>query len=102
MLRLAEVVERSALRRHEARIGAVEDVLIEGPSKKDPSVWSGRSRHNKLVHLAPPSAGALVSGEYVDARIAAAAPHWLRGEHVRRVRPTRSRRVRIPVSASPA
>ena len=102
MLRLAEVVERSALRRHEARIGAIEEVLIEGPSKKDPSVWSGRSRHNKLVHLAPPSSGALVSGEYVDARITAAAPHWLRGEHVRRVRPTRSRRVRIPVSASPA
>src|SRR5438067_4019836 len=35
--RLRVVVERSALAKHEARINRVEDVLVEGPSKKDPS-----------------------------------------------------------------
>jgi tRNA-2-methylthio-N6-dimethylallyladenosine synthase len=101
MHRLTEVVEANALVRHEARIGATEEVLLEGPSKKDAAMWSGRTRHNKLVHLAPPSERPFAAGEYVEARITAAAPHWLRGDFVGRVRPTRSRRMRIPVTASP-
>src|SRR6476659_1689085 len=40
--RLRVVVERSALARHRARIGRVEDVLVEGPSKKDTAVTTGR------------------------------------------------------------
>jgi tRNA-2-methylthio-N6-dimethylallyladenosine synthase len=52
--RLRLVVERSALRKHEARVGRIEEVLVEGPSKKDPSVLSGRTRQNKLVHFTPP------------------------------------------------
>ncbi|MGB7880461.1 MAG: tRNA (N6-isopentenyl adenosine(37)-C2)-methylthiotransferase MiaB, partial [Ilumatobacteraceae bacterium] len=32
--RLRLVVERSALRRHEARVGRIEEVLVEGPSKR--------------------------------------------------------------------
>ncbi|MDQ4070391.1 MAG: tRNA (N6-isopentenyl adenosine(37)-C2)-methylthiotransferase MiaB, partial [Actinomycetota bacterium] len=42
--RLKIVLERSALAHHQARIGRVEDVLIEGPSKKDPAVATGRTR----------------------------------------------------------
>ena len=53
MHRLTEVVERSALEKHEARVGAVEEVLVDGPSKTDPAMWSGRTRHNKLLHFAP-------------------------------------------------
>src|SRR3954467_3307745 len=51
--RLRVVVERSALARHEARVGQVEEVLVEGPSKRDPNVLSGRTRQNKLVHFEP-------------------------------------------------
>src|SRR5262249_60311155 len=51
MMRLTDVVERHALARHEARVGRVEEVLVEGPSKKDPSKASGRTRRNKLVHF---------------------------------------------------
>ena len=101
MQQITEVVERSARERHAARVGMAEEVLIEGPSKKDPSVWSGRTRQNKLVHIAPPEGG-FRAGEYVDVRVTAAAPHWLRGELVRRVRPTRTARTRIPVSVTPA
>ena len=50
--RLRVVVERSALARHEARVGRVEEVLVEGPSRKDPAVLTGRTRQNKLVHFA--------------------------------------------------
>ena len=38
-------------RRHEARVGRVEEVLVEGPSKRDPAVLTGRTRQNKLVHF---------------------------------------------------
>src|SRR5439155_1275382 len=34
--RLTIVVERSAAARHAARVGRLEEVLVEGPSKKDP------------------------------------------------------------------
>ena len=50
--RLRQVVERSALRRHEARVGLTEEVLVEGQAKKGgPGVYSGRTRQNKLVHV---------------------------------------------------
>lgn len=76
--RLRQVVERSALRRHQARVGRVEEVLLEGPSKKGaPGTWSGRTRQNKLVHL---EGSALRAGMYVEALIEQAAPHFLRGK----------------------
>jgi tRNA-2-methylthio-N6-dimethylallyladenosine synthase len=96
MRQLVEVVERSAQRKHEARVGGVEEVLIEGPSKKDQAVWSGRTRQNKLVHFPPPVDAR--AGAFVDIEITAAAPHWLRGRVTGPVRaPARARRTRIPV-----
>src|SRR5436190_9690266 len=53
MTRLTEVVERHALARHEARVGCTESLLLEGPSKNDATMWSGRTRQNKLVHFSP-------------------------------------------------
>ena len=53
MQALVEVVERNGQRKHEARVGRTEEVLVEGPSKKTDAMWSGRSRQNKLVHFAP-------------------------------------------------
>jgi tRNA-2-methylthio-N6-dimethylallyladenosine synthase len=76
MSRLTEVVERSALARHQARTGRVEEVLVEGPSKKDPSLQTGRTRQNKLVHFA---GGGSRPGDYRRVRIDSAAPHFLRG-----------------------
>jgi tRNA-2-methylthio-N6-dimethylallyladenosine synthase len=96
MLRLVEVVERHALRKHEARIGRIEELLVEGPSKKDPAVWSGRSRQNKLVHFAP--GDATRPGELVEVRVTSAAPHFLRAELIASVKAAPRRRVRIPVA----
>jgi len=75
MTRLTEVVERSALTRHEARVGRVEEVLVEGPSKKDPALTTGRTRQNKLVHFAAD----LPAGSFAKVAVEAAAPHYLRG-----------------------
>jgi tRNA-2-methylthio-N6-dimethylallyladenosine synthase len=79
--RLRVVVERSALARHRARVGRVEEVLVEGPSKRDPSVTSGRTRQNKLVHFRP-TMSVSPAGAYATVEVTGAAPHHLRGELV--------------------
>ena len=92
--RLKVVVERSALAKHEARVGRVEEVLIEGPSKKDPTLVTGRTRQNKLVHVD----AQLAVGTFADVRITRAAPHHLTGELVEVTAPPRHK-TRIPVVA---
>ncbi|MDQ1520850.1 MAG: tRNA-2-methylthio-N6-dimethylallyladenosine synthase, partial [Actinomycetota bacterium] len=98
MKRLVDVVERHALTKHEARVGRVETVLVDGPSKKDASILSGRTRQNKLVNFAPPDGQRITPGDDVDVRVVGAAPHWLRGEFVRHVGSASRARTRIPVT----
>ena len=92
----ASSIERSALAKHEARVGRIEEVLVTGPSKRDPSVLSGRTRQNKLVHFAPVEP--VRTGSYADVEITGAAPHFLRGRLVA-VSAEPAHRVRIPVAA---
>jgi tRNA-2-methylthio-N6-dimethylallyladenosine synthase len=100
MRRLVELVERHALTKHQERVGRVEEVLVEGPSKKDPSLLSGRTGQNKLVHFATPSSvGEMAPGAYAAVRVVDAAPHWLRGELVEITALPRRARTRIPVAA---
>ncbi|MCU1496554.1 MAG: miaB [Acidimicrobiales bacterium] len=94
--RLKVVLERSALAKHEARMGRVEEVVVEGPSRRDPSVLTGRTRQNKLIHFAAPQP--LRVGTYAEVLCTGAAPHFLRGELVAVTAPARHR-TRIPVSA---
>jgi tRNA-2-methylthio-N6-dimethylallyladenosine synthase len=101
MRRLVEVVERHALAKHEARVGRTETLLVEGPSKKDPDVWSGRTRQNKLVHFSPGAQDAEVGGG-ADVRITRAAPHWLRGDLLSVEAAPRRARIRIPVTVTAA
>jgi tRNA-2-methylthio-N6-dimethylallyladenosine synthase len=96
--KLRVVVERSALARHQARIGRVEEVIVEGPSARDPDVLTGRTRQNKLVHFAPPDGAVPAPGAYGEVLVTDAAPHHLRGELVRVTAKARSR-IRIAVSA---
>ncbi|MEO6652685.1 MAG: tRNA (N6-isopentenyl adenosine(37)-C2)-methylthiotransferase MiaB [Ilumatobacteraceae bacterium] len=94
--RLRLVVERSALRRHEARVGRTEEVLVEGPSKRNPDVLSGRTRQNKLVHFTPPFP--IRTGSYATVEVTRGAPHFLEGRFVDLLaEPTHV--VRIPVAA---
>jgi tRNA-2-methylthio-N6-dimethylallyladenosine synthase len=83
MDRLTEVVERHGLERNQARIGKTEEVLVEGPSKKNPDRLTGRTRQGKLVHFRPD--GAVPAGSYVNVRVLEAAPHWLAGAPVARI-----------------
>jgi tRNA-2-methylthio-N6-dimethylallyladenosine synthase len=95
-IRLRTVIERSALAANTARIGRTEEVLVEGPSKKDPAVLAARTPQHRLVHFASP--GGLRSGAYATVEITAAAPHHLTGRFVEQLAEPRHR-LRIPVLA---
>ncbi len=77
--RLRRVIERSSRLANEARIGRIEEVVVEGPSKKDPAVTTGRSRRNTLVHFPSPPGGAPQPGTYARVEVTAAAANFLQG-----------------------
>ncbi len=74
--RLVEVVQRVAGERNQARVGLVEQVLVEGPSRTDPSLLRGRTRRNTTVNFVGPA----TPGELVDVRISGATSTTLRGD----------------------
>jgi tRNA-2-methylthio-N6-dimethylallyladenosine synthase len=74
--RLVDVVQRCAAARNAARVGRVEQVLVEGASRTDPSLLRGRTRRNTTVNFA----GKAAVGELADVRIDAATSTTLRGE----------------------
>jgi tRNA-2-methylthio-N6-dimethylallyladenosine synthase len=75
MERLVELTQQIAHARNEARVGRVEQVLVEGPSRTDPSVLRGRTRRNTTVNFTG-NAGA---GELVDVLVQGATSTTLRG-----------------------
>jgi tRNA-2-methylthio-N6-dimethylallyladenosine synthase len=96
--RLRTVVERSALARHRDRIGRVEEVVVEGPSKRDASLTTGRTSQNKLIHFQPGPGRSLPCGTFAEVKVTGAARHHLSGDLVA-VTARPSHRTRIPVSA---
>ena len=92
---LTEVVERHGKAKHAARLGRVEQGLVEGPSKKDPAVMTARTRQNKVVHFV----GDVPVGATVEVTVTKAAPHWLRGDLGAVLSLPRPSRTRIPVTA---
>ena len=73
--RLIEVVQRVAAARNATRVGRVEEVLVEGPSRTDPAFLRGRTRRNTTVNFT----GRALAGELVDVRIEDASSTTLRG-----------------------
>jgi len=96
--RLRVVVERSALDRHRNRVGRVEEVVVEGPSKRNPTVTTGRTTQNKLVHFEPVGGRTVAAGSFANVEVTGAARHHLAGALIE-VTSEPSHRVRIPVSA---
>ena len=94
--RLQQVLKRSAGLTHRARVGKIEEVLVEGPAKRGEHLVTARTRQNKLVHLQ--ARHDLRAGAYALARITDAATHYLHGELIEVTEPPRHRR-RIPVAA---
>ena len=73
--RLVAVVQRESARRNALRVGLVEEVLVEGKSRTDPSLRRGRTRRNTTVNFS----GAAQAGELADVVIDASTSTTLRG-----------------------
>jgi tRNA-2-methylthio-N6-dimethylallyladenosine synthase len=76
--RLVEVVQGIAHERNTARVGRVEQVLVEGPSRTDNSLLRGRTRRNTTVNFAGTSA----PGSLVEVRIEDATSTTLKGHEL--------------------
>ena len=79
--RLVEVVQRTAAARNAQRVGRVEQVLVEAPSRTDPALLRGRTRRNTTVNFS----GSAEPGELVDVLIGEATSTTLRGAQAARV-----------------
>jgi tRNA-2-methylthio-N6-dimethylallyladenosine synthase len=78
-LLIEEQKERS-LRKNEIDVGTTVLVLVEGPTRRTPTEWFGKSAHFKTTVF--PHGGERV-GDLLRVRVAAATPHALLGEGVR-------------------
>ena len=78
LYRLIEVQNEISREKNEALRGTVHEVLVEGPSDRDPEVWCGRTSGNKLV-LFPGSAEV---GSLIPIRITEPQTWTLHGEKV--------------------
>jgi tRNA-2-methylthio-N6-dimethylallyladenosine synthase len=77
--RLQARIEEQARAISDSRVGTVQRVLVEGPSRKDANELMGRTECNRIVNFA--GAKRLV-GQMIDVTITQAYPHSLRGEVV--------------------
>ncbi len=75
---LVERVQRVAAERNAERIGRVEQVLVEGPSRTDATLLRGRTRRNTAVNFA----GSTCPGTLVDVLIEGSTSTSLRGREV--------------------
>src|SRR4051812_13139294 len=81
MERLVEVVQRRATERAQRFVGRTEEVLVEGPSRTDPTKLRGRTRHNKTANFT----GVAQPGELVRVEIESATSTTLAGTELARV-----------------
>jgi tRNA-2-methylthio-N6-dimethylallyladenosine synthase len=64
-----------AASRNAGRVGRMEQVLVESPSRTDPRLLRGRTRRNTTVNFS----GAAAAGDLVEVRIEEATSTTLRG-----------------------
>ena len=76
MQRLVEVVQRNAHERAQRFVGRTMEVLIEGPSRTDPTRLRGRTTHNKAVNFE----GFGEPGTFTQVEITSASSQTLMGE----------------------
>ncbi|HEY9023841.1 MAG TPA: tRNA (N6-isopentenyl adenosine(37)-C2)-methylthiotransferase MiaB [Burkholderiaceae bacterium] len=74
---LQGVIEENAQRISASRVGSVQRILVEGPSRKDPNELMGRTECNRIVNF---KGQPRLIGQMVDVTISQAFPHSLRGE----------------------
>lgn len=79
---LQATIEANARRISTARVGTVQTVLVEGPSRKNAAELMGRTECNRIVNFDGGPQPARLVGQLLDLRITEALPHSLRGTPV--------------------
>ena len=79
MERLVERIQCDARARNAALVGTVQEVLIEGPSRTDPTTSRGRTRTNKTAIVE----GSPCPGSLVDVLVTDSTSQTLRGRPAR-------------------
>ncbi|CAN5376436.1 tRNA (N6-isopentenyl adenosine(37)-C2)-methylthiotransferase MiaB [soil metagenome] len=73
---LQRTIDDEAFRLSQAMVGSTQRVLIEGPSRRDPTEWMARTDNNRVVNFKAPAG---LVGQFADVVISDAASHTLRG-----------------------
>jgi len=74
---LQGVINESITRISDSRLGTVQRILVEGPSKRDATEWMGRTECNRVVNFVGNSR---LVGQLVDVKITETRTYSLRGE----------------------
>ncbi|MBK7263529.1 MAG: tRNA (N6-isopentenyl adenosine(37)-C2)-methylthiotransferase MiaB [Rubrivivax sp.] len=79
---LQAAIEQHVARISDSRVGTVQRILVEGPSRRNAAELMGRTECNRIVNFdGGPLAGRLV-GQMIDVCVTQAYPHSLRGTPV--------------------
>jgi tRNA-2-methylthio-N6-dimethylallyladenosine synthase len=76
LMRLQAVLNANAKKINEAMLGTTQTVLVEGPSRRDPGEFAGRTENMRYVNFA---GHARMVGQFVDVVITEAMSNSLRG-----------------------
>jgi tRNA-2-methylthio-N6-dimethylallyladenosine synthase len=82
---LQAAIETNVRRISASRVGTVQRILVEGPSRKDPHELMGRTECNRIVNFSAGPWAARLVGQMLDVTITEALPHSLRGVPVTNV-----------------
>jgi tRNA-2-methylthio-N6-dimethylallyladenosine synthase len=85
---LQATIEANVRRISQSRVGTVQRILVEGPSKKNPAELMGRTECNRIVNFDGGPQSARLVGQMLNVRITEALPHSLRGTPVLHDEPT--------------
>ena len=77
--RMLEVQNAVSLERNKRHEGRIEKVLVEGESKNDPGMLTGRTEGNKIVNFKGDKA---LLGDFADVKITKAQTWVLFGEQI--------------------
>ena len=82
--RLVDLVQESAYEQNQKELDCVIPVLVEGTSKRDEGMLSGKSPKNQTVHAPIPSGKCIeeLIGEFVDVHVDEAKTWYLKGSVV--------------------
>ncbi len=79
---LQSVLEGNVVRYSEALVGQQQRILVEGPSRKDPTELMGRTECNRIVNFPGGPHPERLVGQLIDVNITKAFAHSLRAEVV--------------------